>query len=100
MESVEDHGYLVDIGISATKAFLPKEAVKFNHNNPKGAGKHFVLQLFAVFKQQIENVISFKKTKNLKHRCFLHMCRTESGSVFDLPSGRGEEQWSRGSAFH
>ncbi|XP_030586460.1 protein RRP5 homolog isoform X2 [Archocentrus centrarchus] len=35
VESVEDHGYIVDIGISATKAFLPKEAVKFKHNSPE-----------------------------------------------------------------
>lgn len=25
MESVEDHGYLIDLGVSGTKAFLPKE---------------------------------------------------------------------------
>nr|XP_020498454.1 LOW QUALITY PROTEIN: protein RRP5 homolog [Labrus bergylta] len=28
VESVEDHGYIVDIGISGTKAFLPKTTVK------------------------------------------------------------------------
>ncbi|XP_049426867.1 protein RRP5 homolog isoform X1 [Epinephelus fuscoguttatus] len=28
VESVEDHGYIVDIGISGTKAFLPEKAVK------------------------------------------------------------------------
>lgn len=33
VESVEDHGYIVDIGISGTKAFLPKNAVKDKHNN-------------------------------------------------------------------
>lgn len=27
VESVEDHGYLVDIGISGTKAFLPKKSI-------------------------------------------------------------------------
>ncbi|KAM3622776.1 uncharacterized protein V6R79_002928 [Siganus canaliculatus] len=32
VESVEDHGYIVDIGISGTKAFLPKKAVKDEHN--------------------------------------------------------------------
>lgn len=26
VESVEDHGYLVDIGVSGTKAFLPKKS--------------------------------------------------------------------------
>ncbi|KAI3352853.1 hypothetical protein L3Q82_019426 [Scortum barcoo] len=35
VESVEDHGYIVDIGISGTKAFLPKKAVKDKHNNPE-----------------------------------------------------------------
>lgn len=28
VESVEDHGYIVDIGINGTKAFLPKKAAK------------------------------------------------------------------------
>ncbi|KAM4603795.1 protein RRP5 homolog isoform 1-T2 [Polymixia lowei] len=35
VDSVEDHGYIVDIGISGTKAFLPKQAVKDKHNNPE-----------------------------------------------------------------
>ncbi|XP_031720539.1 protein RRP5 homolog isoform X1 [Anarrhichthys ocellatus] len=33
VESVEDHGYIVDIGLSGTKAFLPKKTVKDKHNN-------------------------------------------------------------------
>ncbi|KAK3510814.1 hypothetical protein QTP70_022728 [Hemibagrus guttatus] len=28
VESIEDHGYLIDIGVSGTKAFLPKEKAK------------------------------------------------------------------------
>uniref|UniRef100_A0A8C9Y0K1 Protein RRP5 homolog n=1 Tax=Sander lucioperca TaxID=283035 RepID=A0A8C9Y0K1_SANLU len=32
VESVEDHGYIVDIGINGTKAFLHKKAVKDKHN--------------------------------------------------------------------
>uniref|UniRef100_A0A8C7PZI9 Programmed cell death 11 n=1 Tax=Oncorhynchus mykiss TaxID=8022 RepID=A0A8C7PZI9_ONCMY len=28
VESIEDHGYLVDLGIKGTKAFLPKQALK------------------------------------------------------------------------
>ncbi|XP_034406694.1 protein RRP5 homolog isoform X2 [Cyclopterus lumpus] len=35
VESVEDHGYIVDIGLSGTKAFLPKKAVKDQHKNPE-----------------------------------------------------------------
>ncbi|XP_029924542.1 protein RRP5 homolog [Myripristis murdjan] len=35
VESVEDHGYMVDIGISGSKAFLPKKAVKDKHNIPE-----------------------------------------------------------------
>ncbi|XP_068581648.1 protein RRP5 homolog isoform X2 [Cebidichthys violaceus] len=35
VESVEDHGYIVDIGLSGTKAFLPKKTVKDQHNNPE-----------------------------------------------------------------
>ncbi|KAM9856432.1 protein RRP5 homolog [Aulostomus maculatus] len=35
VESVEDHGYIVDIGINGTKAFLPKKAVKDGHNKPE-----------------------------------------------------------------
>uniref|UniRef100_UPI003AB019B0 protein RRP5 homolog isoform X1 n=1 Tax=Centroberyx gerrardi TaxID=166262 RepID=UPI003AB019B0 len=35
VESVEDHGYIVDIGMSGTKAFLPKKAVKDKHKNPE-----------------------------------------------------------------
>nr|XP_046261090.1 protein RRP5 homolog [Scatophagus argus] len=33
VESVEDHGYIIDIGISGTKAFLPKKAAKDKSNN-------------------------------------------------------------------
>ncbi|CAL8332402.1 unnamed protein product [Merluccius merluccius] len=33
VESVEDHGYLLDIGVGETKAFLPKQAAKDQHNN-------------------------------------------------------------------
>ncbi|KAM7418676.1 hypothetical protein PAMA_016009 [Pampus argenteus] len=33
VESVEDHGYIIDIGINGTKAFLPKKAVKDKQNN-------------------------------------------------------------------
>ncbi|XP_072319242.1 protein RRP5 homolog [Eucyclogobius newberryi] len=35
VESVEDHGYIIDIGVSGSKAFLPKNAVKDKHNNPE-----------------------------------------------------------------
>uniref|UniRef100_UPI0037E730AC protein RRP5 homolog n=1 Tax=Semicossyphus pulcher TaxID=241346 RepID=UPI0037E730AC len=33
VDSVEDHGYIIDIGISGTKAFLPKKAVEDSQNN-------------------------------------------------------------------
>jgi hypothetical protein len=36
VESIEDHGYLVDLGIKGTKAFLPKQAAKDKTNSPKG----------------------------------------------------------------
>ncbi|XP_054459743.1 protein RRP5 homolog [Anoplopoma fimbria] len=35
VESVEDHGYIVDIGLNGTKAFLPKKAVNDKPNNPE-----------------------------------------------------------------
>ncbi|KAF7663388.1 hypothetical protein LDENG_00211330 [Lucifuga dentata] len=35
VESVEDHGYIIDIGVNGTKAFLPKKSVKDKHNNPE-----------------------------------------------------------------
>ncbi|XP_062865750.1 protein RRP5 homolog [Trichomycterus rosablanca] len=35
VESVEDHGFLVDIGVSGTKAFLPKEKTKNEAKSPK-----------------------------------------------------------------
>ncbi|XP_044047429.1 protein RRP5 homolog isoform X2 [Siniperca chuatsi] len=35
VESVEDHGYIVDIGINGTKAFLPKKVANDKHNNPE-----------------------------------------------------------------
>lgn len=34
--SVEDHGYIIDIGINGTNAFLPKKATKDQHNNQEG----------------------------------------------------------------
>lgn len=33
VESVEDHGYIIDIGVSGSKAFLSKSSVKDNHNS-------------------------------------------------------------------
>ncbi|CAB1344590.1 unnamed protein product, partial [Coregonus sp. 'balchen'] len=38
VESIEDHGYLVDLGIKGTKAFLPKQAAKDKTNSPKEHG--------------------------------------------------------------
>ncbi|XP_070830544.1 protein RRP5 homolog isoform X2 [Chaetodon trifascialis] len=35
VESVEDHGCIVDIGINGTKAFLPRKAEKDKQNNPE-----------------------------------------------------------------
>ncbi|XP_047435563.1 protein RRP5 homolog isoform X2 [Mugil cephalus] len=35
VESVEDHGCIVDIGISGTKAFLSMKAIKAKYNNPE-----------------------------------------------------------------
>ncbi|KAK7930283.1 hypothetical protein WMY93_006678 [Mugilogobius chulae] len=35
VESVEDHGYIIDIGVLGSKAFLPKNAVKDKHNSPE-----------------------------------------------------------------
>uniref|UniRef100_A0A8C7PXV2 Protein RRP5 homolog n=1 Tax=Oncorhynchus mykiss TaxID=8022 RepID=A0A8C7PXV2_ONCMY len=35
VESIEDHGYLVDLGIKGTKAFLPKQAAKDKTNKLK-----------------------------------------------------------------
>uniref|UniRef100_A0A4W5L588 Protein RRP5 homolog n=1 Tax=Hucho hucho TaxID=62062 RepID=A0A4W5L588_9TELE len=35
VESIEDHGYLVDLGINGTKAFLPKQAAKDKTNKLK-----------------------------------------------------------------
>uniref|UniRef100_A0A3Q3IL63 S1 motif domain-containing protein n=1 Tax=Monopterus albus TaxID=43700 RepID=A0A3Q3IL63_MONAL len=32
VESVEDHGCIIDIGINGSKAFLPKKAIKDKHN--------------------------------------------------------------------
>uniref|UniRef100_A0A8C8K6M4 Protein RRP5 homolog n=1 Tax=Oncorhynchus tshawytscha TaxID=74940 RepID=A0A8C8K6M4_ONCTS len=35
VESIEDHGYLVDLGIKGTKAFLPKQAVYYSSKKLK-----------------------------------------------------------------
>ncbi|XP_028264311.1 protein RRP5 homolog isoform X2 [Parambassis ranga] len=35
VDSVEDHGCIVDIGVSGTKAFLPKNAIKAKYSNPE-----------------------------------------------------------------
>ncbi|CAN9509947.1 unnamed protein product [Ophioblennius macclurei] len=50
VESVEDHGYVVDIGLSGTKAFLPKKAVISQHNNPQelNVGQCVTYQIQAV----------------------------------------------------
>lgn len=47
MDSVEDHGFIVDIGINGTKAFLPRKAVKDKHNNPEGTAKDFRLAIIS-----------------------------------------------------
>lgn len=36
VESVEEHGCIIDIGISGIKAFLPEEAMKFKQNQTQG----------------------------------------------------------------
>lgn len=36
MESVEDHGCIIDIGVNGTKAFLPEEAMKTEQNQLRG----------------------------------------------------------------
>ncbi|XP_029949686.1 protein RRP5 homolog isoform X2 [Salarias fasciatus] len=49
VESVEDHGYVVDIGLSGTKAFLPKRAVTAQHNSEDlKAGQCVTYQIEAV----------------------------------------------------
>lgn len=45
MESVEDYGYIIDIGVSGTKAFLFKESLKFKHNNAQGMENNLLLIL-------------------------------------------------------
>ncbi|XP_068445534.1 protein RRP5 homolog isoform X2 [Clinocottus analis] len=47
VESVEDHGYIVDIGLSGTKAFLPKKAGEDQHNNTEElkVGQYLTSQL-------------------------------------------------------
>uniref|UniRef100_A0A3Q4N724 Programmed cell death 11 n=1 Tax=Neolamprologus brichardi TaxID=32507 RepID=A0A3Q4N724_NEOBR len=44
VESVEDYGYIIDIGVSGTKAFLSKESLKFKHNNLK-VGQYLTSQV-------------------------------------------------------
>lgn len=39
VDSVEDHGYIIDIGVKGTKAFLPKKAAQ-QHNNQEGRIKY------------------------------------------------------------
>ncbi|XP_028314722.1 protein RRP5 homolog isoform X1 [Gouania willdenowi] len=50
VESVEDHGYVIDIGVSGTKAFLPKNAIKGQQNNGEelSTGQYVTYQVEAV----------------------------------------------------
>lgn len=41
MESVEDHGCIVDIGINGSKAFLPMKEIKGEQNNLGGMRKYY-----------------------------------------------------------
>ncbi|CAK6962864.1 protein RRP5 homolog [Scomber scombrus] len=47
VESVEDHGYITDIGVSGTKAFLPKKAVTDKQSKPEElkVGQYVTCQL-------------------------------------------------------
>lgn len=113
MESVEDHGYIVDIGINGTKAFLPKKAAKDKHH-PEGMAKYFkepiickeigptCLNAFSIFPDFIKNF----KSNGLKRRVnisFKHVCayvsRAESGSVCDFSIRRSEERRTCGPPF-
>lgn len=38
VDSVEDHGCIIDIGVKGTKAFLPKKAAQL-HSNQEGGIK-------------------------------------------------------------
>ncbi|XP_029285082.1 protein RRP5 homolog isoform X2 [Cottoperca gobio] len=48
VDSVEDHGYIVDIGLNGTKAFLPKEAVKDKHPEELKVGQNVTSQVVEV----------------------------------------------------
>ncbi|XP_054634148.1 protein RRP5 homolog isoform X2 [Dunckerocampus dactyliophorus] len=52
VDSIEDHGYIVDIGVTGTKAFLPKktEKEKHNHNSELKVGQYLTFQL-----QEVKN---------------------------------------------
>ncbi|XP_037545618.1 protein RRP5 homolog [Nematolebias whitei] len=47
VESVEDHGCIIDIGISGTKAFLPEEAMKCKQNKTEElkVGQYLMVQV-------------------------------------------------------
>ncbi|KAK0155877.1 Protein RRP5 [Merluccius polli] len=66
VESVEDHGYLLDIGVGETKAFLPKQAAKDQHNNPEG----IIIYVGNVFLSTVtvEQQIELKVGQNLTCR--------------------------------
>ncbi|XP_029990417.1 protein RRP5 homolog isoform X2 [Sphaeramia orbicularis] len=52
VESVEDYGYIIDIGVTETKAFLPKTAVKDKPNNP---GELKVGQYVISYVEEVKN---------------------------------------------
>lgn len=55
VESVEDHGTIIDIGVSGTKAFLPEDATKSKQH--KSEGKKYP-QNDLNFALQLQNVLS------------------------------------------
>ncbi|XP_059206896.1 protein RRP5 homolog isoform X2 [Centropristis striata] len=45
VDSVEDHGYIIDIGLSGSKAFLPRTAVRNNNPEELKVGQNVVCQV-------------------------------------------------------
>ncbi|TMS23923.1 Protein RRP5-like protein [Larimichthys crocea] len=93
VESVEDHGYIVDIGIKGTKAFLPRKSVKDKHNNSEELGVFSDLMFLAFIKriQKVDDGSERSVSTSLNRVCS-HVFRAESGSVSDFSSGRSEER--------
>lgn len=97
VESVEDHGYIVDIGIKGTNAFLPKKDKPNSQEGKRGCFKWPVMYWWCHqwLRPPKDGMLRFR----LSSMIVLFLFRAEGWSVCDLCSGGSKKRRAGGPPF-